>query len=360
MRGARSRNAGDAAFWGAGLSAGARRVVLLAEGFGAVAVQLCAIRALAPGSGMSVGATSVVTCAFVAGLAGGYATGAGTGRRGLRLALLAAGAVTAVALQPEVVRLLPVGWGGVWILALAAVAPAGYCMGRCVVGIGATGAGLGTAFALSTVGNLVAVAVVPFVGMRYGGLGTAAGLAGAGLLFAAAVAGGRGPGRVGAGCAAVAALVLGAGLDWRAVEARIPPPAAGVDLPVAGRAVVARAAALEAEGATALAGPRGVGLDRLRVLRAGMAEGDVFAVVWHGGRRATRTDRLVENTVRRVFGVCDAASRVREEGGALREIVCTASVFDGRGAYTDRRSGPGIDAGWSVAGEGEALGQSSP
>ena len=89
---------------GTGALTGLRaRCVLLCEGFAAVAVQLAAVRTLAPVAGVSVGTTSVVVCAFVAGLAAGYAAGcrAGPGgRAGVAPCLVAAAAVVGLGFVP--------------------------------------------------------------------------------------------------------------------------------------------------------------------------------------------------------------------------------------------------------------------
>ena len=356
------------------------RAVLLCEGFAAVAVQLAAVRTLAPVAGVSVGTTSVVVCAFVAGLAAGYAAGGRVGpdgRLGVAPCLVAAGAVVGIGFVPA--WYVPLGRWTAVAAAAALLAVAGALLGRCVVGVGVGAAGrgrrVGGAFGWSTAGNLAAALAVPFAVMRYGGVGWTTGLAAAALAVGGVVASGPSPGRgrFRVRAAAVAALAVAAGawgtlhgeaLRWAFVEpaareaqaawvaAGRPPPD---ERPGEARDIRAWAAAGGLPAGTVLAaGADAVRVGALRELRRGMRAGEAFAAVWRpfGRDGPALEDRLLANTVREVFALCEPVADARWQG-----LVCEASRVDGEvGAYVDARTAAEVDAGWRLSGEGASGG----
>ncbi len=359
------------------LTAVRARCVLLCEGFAAVAVQLAAVRALAPVAGVSVGTTSVVVCAFVAGLAAGYAAGgrAGPGgRAGVAPCLVAAAAVVGLGFVSAWYAALD-RWTAVAVAA-ALLAVAGALLGRCVVGIGVgaarRGRRVGGAFGWSTAGNLAAALAVPFAAMRYGGVGWTTALAGmalaAGGVVAAGPSAGRSAFRTWGAAVASAALAVAAGawgtlhgdaargawVDPAAREAQAAWEAAGRPPPdvrpgEAG-AIRAWAAAGGLPAGTALAaGADALRVGLLRELRRGMRPGEAFAAVWRpvGGDGPALEDRLLANTVREVFALCEPLADPRWRG-----LVCEASDVDGEvDAYVDARTGAEVDAGWRLSGE---------
>ncbi len=92
----------------------------------------------------------------------------------------------------------------------------------------------------------------------------------------------------------------------------------------------------------------------LRELRRGMRPGDAFAAVWRpvGRDGPALEDRLLANTVRAVFALCEPLADARWRG-----LVCEASDVDGEvEAYVDARSAAEVDAGWRLSGEGASRG----
>ena len=363
---------------GTGALTGSRaRAVLLCEGFAAVVVQLAAVRALAPVAGVSVATTSVVVCAFVAGLAAGYAAGgrAGPGgRAGVAPCLVAAAAMVGVGFVPAWYALFE-RWTAV-AAAAALLAVVGALLGRCVVGIGVGAAGrgrrVGGAFGWSTAGNLAAALGVPFAAMRYGGVGWTTALAGAAVAVAGVVAARPSPGwrpsRVRVAAAASAALAVAAGawgtlhddaarrafVDPAAREARAAWEAAGRPPPdvnpgEAGDVRAWAAAGGLPEGTVLAAGADAVRVRALRDLRRAMRSGEAFAAVWRpvGREGPALEDRLLANTVREVFALCEPLADARWRG-----LVCEASAVDGEvEAYVDARTAAEVDAGWRLSGE---------
>ena len=342
--------------------ASSARAVLLCEGFAAVAVQLCAVRALAPVAGVSVATTSVAVCAFVAGLACGYAwSGHAGGRRppGVAACLGVAGVLAAGGLEPAWYA----GLGASMAVAAVAVllAAIGTLLGRCVVAVGVAlaggGAAVGTAFGWSTLGNVVAAGAVPFATMRYAGVATTAALAGALLVWAslwlsAASRPGTSPERsrwrrIGCGVLAAAAVVWVAE-GWRRDDAGLPPMVAVAGDAYAGEAARVQAWARERLPDVELVAAGMVGVESLRRARAGLATGRRVAVVWEAGAGPpSRRDRRLENTVREVFALCERLHAER-----MRGLVCETSPIDGTvETYRDRRTTAEVDAGWRISGE---------
>ena len=185
---------------------GGRTVLLLVEGYCSLAIEMIALRVLAPVAGQSVGVTSIVVTAFLAALALGYRSGGrflGEVREKLGWNLAAAAAWSAfwlsrfgVALAFEATGWMPPLWQ-VGVYAAVGVGPAAYLLAETVVllvggGSRETAAGkAGSAFSASTLGNVAGGLVTALLVMQHLGVGVAVALVSALLLFAALGAWGR-------------------------------------------------------------------------------------------------------------------------------------------------------------------------
>ena len=184
----------------------AATVLLIVEGYCSLAVEMIALRVLAPVAGQSVGVTSVVVTAFLAALALGYRAGgrfAGEVREKVGWNLAAAAAWSAfwlsrlgVALAFDATAWLPPLWQ-VALYAAVGVGPAAYLLAETVVLLVGSGARAsasgkaGGAFSASTLGNVAGGLVTALVVMQHLGVAAALALVSALLLFAALEAWGR-------------------------------------------------------------------------------------------------------------------------------------------------------------------------
>ena len=357
------------------------RCVLLCEGFAAVAVQLAAVRTLAAGGGHVGGRRPAWWCAR------SWRAWRRATRRGDGPARAAGPASRPVWRRPPPSS--DVGFVPAWYAALdrwTAVLPwQRRCWplpARCSDAAWSAsawaprgrGRRVGGAFGWSTAGNLAAALAVPFAAMRYGGVGWTTALAGA-------VARGRrrGRGRVGPGAggrcgcgrpsAVAAALAVAAGawgaLHGDAARLRVrrgggAGRAGGVGRrrdgrprrPGPGRRATARAWAAAGglpAGTVLAAGADAVRVGALREMRGGMRPGEAFAAVWRpvGRDGPALEDRLLANTVREVFALCEPLV-----DPLWRGLVCEGSDVDGEvDAYVDARTGAEVDAGWRLSGE---------
>ena len=204
----------------------AATVLLLVEGYCSLAVEMIALRVLAPVAGQSVGVTSVVVTAFLAALALGYRAGGrfpGEVREKLGWNLAAAAAWSAfwlsrfgVALAFDATGWMPPLWQ-VALYAVVGVGPAAYLLAESVVllvgsGVRDTASGkAGGAFAASTLGNVAGGLLTALVVMQHLGVAAAVALVSALLIFAALEAWDRLDWRLWAAGAA-AAVLCGANL----------------------------------------------------------------------------------------------------------------------------------------------------
>ena len=185
---------------------GAATALLLVEGYCSLAIEMIALRVLAPVAGQSVGVTSVVVTAFLAALALGYRAGGrfpGEVREKLGWNLAAAAAWSAfwlsrfgVALAFDATGWMPPLWQ-VAVYAVVAVGPAAYLLAETVVLLVGSGARAsasgkaGGAFSASTLGNVAGGLLTALVVMQHLGVAAALALVSALLLFAALGAWGR-------------------------------------------------------------------------------------------------------------------------------------------------------------------------
>ncbi|MCY3810260.1 MAG: fused MFS/spermidine synthase [Gammaproteobacteria bacterium] len=179
----------------------AATALLLVEGYCSLAIEMIALRVLAPVAGQSVGVTSIVVTAFLAALALGYRSGGrfpGEVREKVGWNLAAAAAWSAFWLSRFGVALAfgATEWiAPLWQVALyaaVAVGPAAYLLAETVVLLVGSGAGAsasgkaGGAFSASTLGNVAGGLLTALVVMQH--LGVAAALALVlGLLLTAAL-----------------------------------------------------------------------------------------------------------------------------------------------------------------------------
>lgn len=181
-------------------------ILLLVEGYCSLAVEMIALRVLAPVAGQSVGVTSIVVTAFLAALALGYRSGGrfpGDVREKLGWNLAAAAAWSAfwlsrfgVALAFDATAWLPPLWQ-VAAYAAAGVGPAAYLLAETVVLLVGSGGResasekAGGAFSASTLGNVAGGLLTALVVMQHLGVAAALALVSALLLLAALGAWGR-------------------------------------------------------------------------------------------------------------------------------------------------------------------------
>ncbi len=180
----------------------AATALLLVEGYCSLAIEMIALRVLAPVAGQSVGVTSIVVTGFLAALALGYRDGGrhrGPATEKVARNLAGAAAWSAVWLSRfgvelafwATARLPPLGQVAVY--ALVAVAPAAYLLAQTVVLLvasqragGAPGKA-GAAFSASTLGNVAGGLLTALLVMQQLGVAAAA-LSVAGLLVLASLA----------------------------------------------------------------------------------------------------------------------------------------------------------------------------
>ena len=199
----------------------AATVLLLAEGYCSLAVEMIALRVLVPVAGQSVAVTSVVVTAFLAALALGYRAGGrfpGDVREKVGWNLAAAAAWSAfwlsrfgVALAFDATAWLP-PLGQVAVYAAVGVGPAAYLLAETVVLLVGSGGRetapgkAGGAFSASTLGNVAGGLLTALVVMQHLGVAAALALASGLLLLAALGAWGRLDWRLWAPGVAVAVL----------------------------------------------------------------------------------------------------------------------------------------------------------
>ena len=199
----------------------AATALLLVEGYCSLAIEMVALRVLAPVVGQSVGVTSVVVTAFLAALALGYRAGGrfpGEVREKVGWNLAAAAAWSAfwlsrfgVGLAFDATAWLP-PLGQVALYAVVGVAPAAYLLAETVVllvgsgGRGTAAGKAGGAFSASTLGNVGGGLLTALVVMQHLGVAAALAMASGLLLLAALGAWDRFDWRLLAPAAAAAAL----------------------------------------------------------------------------------------------------------------------------------------------------------
>ena len=190
------------------IGARAATALLLVEGYCSLAIEMIALRVLAPVAGQSVGVTGIVVTAFLAALALGYRDGGrhrGPAAEKVARSLAGAAAWSAfwlsrfgVALAFGATARLP-PLVQVAVYALVAVAPAAYLLAQTVVLlVGCQRAGgapgkAGAAFSASTLGNVAGGLLTALVVMQHLGVAAAV-LSVAGLLVFASLHVRRRPG----------------------------------------------------------------------------------------------------------------------------------------------------------------------